>query len=120
MFVDSGGDAHLRNYSAKAQKVYNYIQRSGNPTDGIHLQVISREAPMPIQDAMAGAEELLSHGTIYTTVDDETYAILEHSDDTIVSGTTRAGRGDSGLCYERQRRRYLGIHDIRHVGQPEG
>ncbi|KAI0447589.1 replication protein A, subunit RPA32 [Xylaria telfairii] len=77
MFVDQGDDARYRGYSAKARKMYDYIQRSGNPTEGIHMQVIAREAGMTIQDVMVGAEELLSHGTIYTTMDDETYAILE-------------------------------------------
>lgn len=77
MFVDQGDDARYRGYSAKAKKVYDYIQRSGNPTEGIHMQVIAREAGMTIQDVMAGADELQSHGTIYTTMDDETFAILE-------------------------------------------
>ncbi|KAI1302967.1 replication protein A, subunit RPA32 [Xylaria venustula] len=77
MFVDDGNDARYRGYSTKAKKMYDYLQRSGNPTEGIHMQVIAREAGMTIQDVMAAAEELLSHGTIYTTMDDETYAILE-------------------------------------------
>ncbi|KAI0968952.1 replication protein A, subunit RPA32 [Xylaria arbuscula] len=77
MFVDDGNDARYRGYSAKAKKMYDYLQRSGNPTEGIHMQVIAREAGMTIQDVMAGAEELLSHGTIYTTMDDETFAILD-------------------------------------------
>ncbi|KAI0910089.1 replication protein A, subunit RPA32 [Ustulina deusta] len=77
MFVDDGGDARYKGHSAKAKKMFDYLQRSGNPTEGIHMQVIAREAGMTIQDVMTGAEELLSHGTIYTTMDDETYAILE-------------------------------------------
>ncbi|KAI0453107.1 replication protein A, subunit RPA32 [Xylaria acuta] len=77
MFVDQGDDARHRGYSAKARRMYDYLQRSGNPTEGIHMQVIARETGMTIQDVMAGAEELLSHGTIYTTMDDETYAILD-------------------------------------------
>lgn len=77
MFVDDSNDARHRGYSVKAKKMFNYLSRSGNPTEGIHMQVISREAGMTIQDVMAAAEELLSHGTIYTTMDDETYAILE-------------------------------------------
>ncbi|RYC61134.1 hypothetical protein CHU98_g5073 [Xylaria longipes] len=77
MFVDQGDDARSRGYSAKAKRMFDYLERSGNPTEGIHMQVIARETGMTIQDVMAGAEELLSHGTIYTTMDDETYAILD-------------------------------------------
>ncbi|KAI0546066.1 replication protein A, subunit RPA32 [Xylaria curta] len=77
MFVDQGDDARYRGYGAKARRMYDYLQRSGNPTEGIHMQVIARETGMTIQDVMAAAEELLSHGTIYTTMDDETYAILD-------------------------------------------
>ncbi|KAI0184417.1 putative replication factor-a protein [Xylaria flabelliformis] len=77
MFVDQGDDARHRGYSAKGRRMYDYLQRSGNPTEGIHMQVIARETGMTIQDVMAAAEELLSHGTIYTTMDDETYAILD-------------------------------------------
>ncbi|KAI0435322.1 replication protein A, subunit RPA32 [Xylaria sp. FL1042] len=77
MFVDDGNDARYRGYSNKAKKMYDYLMRSGNPSEGIHMQVIAREAGMTIQDVMAGAEELSNHGTIYTTMDDETYAILD-------------------------------------------
>ncbi|KAI1423301.1 replication protein A, subunit RPA32 [Xylaria sp. FL1777] len=77
MFVDDGNDARYRGYSPKAKKMYDYLVRSGNPSEGIHMQVIAREAGMTIQDVMAAAEELLSHGTIYTTMDDETFSILD-------------------------------------------
>lgn len=78
MFVDDGGnDARYKGYSAKARKMYDYLQRDDNPTEGVHMQVIARDAGMTIQDVMAAAEELLSHGTIYTTMDDETFAILD-------------------------------------------
>lgn len=77
MFVDDGNDARYKGYTAKARKMYDYLQREDNPTEGVHMQVIARDAGMTIQDVMAAAEELLSHGTIYTTMDDETFAILD-------------------------------------------
>ncbi|KAI1826506.1 replication protein A, subunit RPA32 [Xylaria intraflava] len=79
MFVGDEKDSRYKSFSAKARRIYDYISRNGNPTDGIHMQLIARETAMSIQDVMAGAEELLSHGTIYTTMDDETFAILEHN-----------------------------------------
>ncbi|KAI1127365.1 replication protein A, subunit RPA32 [Nemania abortiva] len=77
MFVDDGHDPRYRSYSAKAKKMFDYLERNGNPSEGIHTQVIARDAGMTIQDVMTAAEELLSHGTIYTTMDDETFAILD-------------------------------------------
>ncbi|KAI2628362.1 replication protein A, subunit RPA32 [Xylaria nigripes] len=73
---DAGKNTAIRG-SAKARKMQEFIQRYGNPSDGIHMQLIARETGMTIQDVMIGAEELLSNGTIYTTIDDETFAILE-------------------------------------------
>ncbi|KAI8629585.1 replication protein A, subunit RPA32 [Xylariaceae sp. FL1651] len=77
MFVDSGHDAKLRNYSAKAKKMYNCLNQANGISEGVNMHVIAREANMTIQDVMAAAEELLGYGSIYTTLDDETFAILE-------------------------------------------
>ncbi|KAI3318334.1 replication protein A, subunit RPA32 [Xylariaceae sp. AK1471] len=73
----STADPKYRNYSAKARKMFEYIERAGAPTEGIHMSVIAREAGMSVQDVMAAAEELLGHGSIYTTLDDDHFAILE-------------------------------------------
>ncbi|KAI1327513.1 replication protein A, subunit RPA32 [Xylariaceae sp. FL0255] len=77
MFVDSGNDAKMKSYSPKARKMYQYLLGAPGGTDGVNIHVISRETGLTIQEAMTAAEELLGYGTIYTTHDDETYAILE-------------------------------------------
>ena len=81
MFVDGGAgydaDAKTRNFSAKAKKMYNYLNTAENSNEGVNMHVIARDTGMPVQDVMTAAEELLSHGTIYTTLDDETFAILD-------------------------------------------
>ncbi|KAI1503870.1 putative replication factor-a protein [Biscogniauxia marginata] len=80
MFVDGGhtadADSKTRNYSAKARAMYNYLNNAkGN--EGTNVHVIGRATGMAIQDVMMAADELLTAGTVYTTIDDETFAILE-------------------------------------------
>ncbi|KAI5920179.1 putative replication factor-a protein [Camillea tinctor] len=81
MFVDGGyganADDKTRGYSAKAKKMYNHLNNSIGNNEGTNMHVIAQETGMSIQDVMAAAEELLGHGAIYTTLDDETFAILD-------------------------------------------
>ncbi|KAI1083435.1 replication protein A, subunit RPA32 [Whalleya microplaca] len=86
MFVDGGygggadsahNEAKMKGASAKARKMYNYLNNSPNSNEGINMHVIARDTGMTIQDVMGAAEELLGNGTVYTTLDDETFAILE-------------------------------------------
>ncbi|KAI1337390.1 replication protein A, subunit RPA32 [Xylariaceae sp. FL0016] len=82
MFVDGGegsydpNAAKTQSYSAKARKMYNYLNNASS-NEGIHINVIARETSMSVQDVMTAADELQGHGSIYTTIDDETFAILE-------------------------------------------
>ncbi|KAI0165487.1 replication protein A, subunit RPA32 [Xylariaceae sp. FL1272] len=76
MFVDSGNDTKLRGCSNKARQMYNYL--SGvQDSNGVNMHVLARETGLTIQEAMRASEELLGNGSIYTTVDDETFAVLE-------------------------------------------
>lgn len=83
MFVDGGnyGGAQMPNKLSgcgpTAKKMFNFM--SGNPggNEGIHLNMISSSTGMSVRDVLSSADELLGHGLIYTTVDDETWAILE-------------------------------------------
>ncbi|KAI4870089.1 replication protein A, subunit RPA32 [Hypoxylon rubiginosum] len=76
MFVDSN-DAFLRNASAAAKKVYQYLNQSEESNEGVNSHNIARDTGLSFQDVTAAAEELLGHGKIYTTLDDETFAILQ-------------------------------------------
>ncbi|KAL7627489.1 Replication factor A protein 2 [Parahypoxylon ruwenzoriense] len=86
LFVNEsyGGDsaaydaARLRTVSPGARKMYSYLNSHGDGGDnGVNMHVIARDVGMTIQDVMAAAEELLSGGNIFTTVDDETFAVLQ-------------------------------------------
>ncbi|KAI1377737.1 replication protein A, subunit RPA32 [Hypoxylon crocopeplum] len=76
MFVETNDSAFLKTVSAKARKMYQYLNKAES-NEGTNMHTIARDAGMTIQDVMAAAEELLGQGKIYTTLDDETFALLE-------------------------------------------
>ncbi|KHN98077.1 Replication protein A, subunit RPA32 [Metarhizium album ARSEF 1941] len=89
MFVDGGGyggNAHggnaaqvtkLTGCSLPAKRIFNFINDTPGMNEGVHLNVISSSTGMPVKEVLSGAEELVAQGLIYTTVDDETWSILE-------------------------------------------
>ncbi|KKP05884.1 replication factor A2 [Trichoderma harzianum] len=89
MFVD-GGDGYnagaggaqlptkLSGCSAAAKRVYNYLNDTPGGSDGMHLSNITGALGLAMREVLTAADELLGLGIIYTTVDDETWAILEY------------------------------------------
>lgn len=88
MFVDGQGAANgattgrAKSLSAKmspmAKKVYDALKNSLQSNEGMHVhQIASQLGVNPIEVFKAG-DELLGEGVIYTTVDDETWAVLEY------------------------------------------
>ncbi|KAG8422894.1 Replication factor A protein 2 [Metarhizium acridum] len=63
--------------SAAAKKMFNFMNGAPGMNEGVHLNVISSSTGLSVRDVLAASDELLGHGLIYTTVDDETWAILE-------------------------------------------
>jgi replication factor A2 len=81
MFVDGGSTndhAKLASCSARARKFFSWLQNAEGGNEGLHLNVIAQGTGMSVNDAMAASEELIGPGLIYTTVDDETFAILDY------------------------------------------
>lgn len=74
--VGAGVQARLGNCSRNAKTVFSCLANS--PGDGVHLNQVAASTSLPVRDIMAAAEELLSNGMIYTTDDDETWAILDY------------------------------------------
>lgn len=88
MFVDGGAGAgggganpamssKVAGCSAAAKKMFNFMSQAPGGNEGIHLNVITSATGLPIREVMNASDELLGNGLIYTTVDDETWAILE-------------------------------------------
>jgi len=90
MFVDGGAGTDfgagaidrdrrikLNSCSAGAKRIYNFLQKEGT-NEGLHLQLIANGAGLSVRDVVTSADELLEQGLIYTTIDDETWAILDY------------------------------------------
>ncbi|KUJ16194.1 replication protein A, subunit RPA32 [Mollisia scopiformis] len=88
MFVDSyGGAAPQTNgggkqlpakLSATARKVFQLLQSSPQNNEGLHVSMIAQKLSLQGNDVFKAGDELLADGLIYTTVDDETWAVLEY------------------------------------------
>ncbi|KAK6828596.1 replication factor A2 [Apiospora arundinis] len=87
MFVDgghgaSGGDVPmsdgLRMVSAKARQVHAWLVNAEGGNEGLHANIIAQAMKMSVGDVLKCGEELTSAGVTYTTVDDETFAILDY------------------------------------------
>lgn len=66
------------NISTAARKVYNLLSCDAQNNEGLHVSLIAQKLGMQVNEAYKAGDELLGTGTIYTTVDDETWALLEY------------------------------------------
>jgi replication factor A2 len=64
--------------SAVGRKVYNLLQTAPQNNEGLHVHQIASELGIQPNDVFKAGDELLGDGLIYTTVDDETWAVLEY------------------------------------------
>ncbi|EPE24326.1 Nucleic acid-binding protein [Glarea lozoyensis ATCC 20868] len=91
MFVDNNGGGNVgaaqgqaagkklpAKTSAIARKVYHLLQEAPQNNEGLHVQNIASQLGMQANDVFKAGDELLGDGVIYTTVDDETWAVLEY------------------------------------------
>lgn len=85
MFVDSYGGNGSSESSAKlaacgpsAQRMYQYLTGSSTGNEGVHLNMITSNTGMTTREVLSAADELLGQGLVYTTVDDETWAVLDY------------------------------------------
>jgi replication factor A2 len=73
----SGGGKPLPHMTATARRVFNLLQSAPQNNEGLHVQNIAAQLGLPTNDVFKAGDELLGLGIIYTTVDDETWAVLE-------------------------------------------
>ncbi|POS84512.1 hypothetical protein EPUL_002510 [Erysiphe pulchra] len=66
------------NLSVTSRKVYNLLSCDAQSNEGLHVSLIAQKLNLQVNDAYKAGDELLGAGAIYTTVDDETWAILEY------------------------------------------
>ena len=63
--------------SVSARRVYEVLKNSPQSNEGLHVQNVAASLGMPVQEVMKAGDELLGHSLIFTTVDDNTWAVLE-------------------------------------------
>lgn len=87
LFVDQGhsqpqqsaGRTLPGDVSATAKKVFSYLQNSPDANEGIHVNQIAAGLSLPSNEVFKAGDELLGMGVVYTTVDDETWAVLDYN-----------------------------------------
>ena len=73
----NGGFRMPAGISASARKVLKCIAETPQTNEGMHMQDIASRTGMDVGEVLRGGEELLGLGTIFTTYDDHTWALLQ-------------------------------------------
>jgi replication factor A2 len=73
----NSGAYDLGGYNQVAKRVYQYLRESPQTNEGLHQQDIAAKLGIDMADVGRAGDDLLAGGLIYTTVDDQTWAILE-------------------------------------------
>ncbi|KAL4946799.1 hypothetical protein BDV06DRAFT_181573 [Aspergillus oleicola] len=71
------GGGNLPNVSPAARRVYNLMKTEPQSNEGLHAQLIAAKLGLPPSDVARAGEELINAGVIFSTVDDQTWVILE-------------------------------------------
>ena len=62
--------------SSAARRVFSCLKQVPQTNEGLHANDIAMRVSMELTEVMKAGDELMSHGLIYTTVDDLTWAVL--------------------------------------------
>ncbi len=60
-----------------ARRVYEAIRTTPQHNEGLHVQNIAAATGLTVNDVLKAGDELQSRSIIYSTIDDETWALLE-------------------------------------------
>ncbi|KAI9367449.1 hypothetical protein BJX61DRAFT_304472 [Aspergillus egyptiacus] len=74
----TGGNDRLPAMSPAARRVYNLLKNEPQSNEGLHVQLIAAKLGLPTPDVARAGDELLTAGVIFSTVDEQTWAILEY------------------------------------------
>lgn len=75
--VASASDGQLSHVSPLARRVFAALKNTPQSNEGLHVQMIASTMNIATNEVYKGAEELTAAGVIFTTVDDNTWAVLE-------------------------------------------
>lgn len=62
--------------SPAAKRVYSLLGSELQSSEGLHMQSIAAKLNLPVTDVARAGDELLTSGLIFSTVDEQTWAIL--------------------------------------------
>lgn len=71
------GGYDLAGINATAKRVFQYLREAPQSNEGLHQQEIAAKLGIDTADVARAGIDLQNGGLIYTTVDDQTWAILE-------------------------------------------
>lgn len=83
LFVDGhgggapGGKKLPIGLSPMARKVYELLENTPQNSEGLHVHEIARQLNAASSEVFKSGDELIQHSLIFTTIDDETWAVLE-------------------------------------------
>ncbi|PYH87456.1 replication protein A, subunit RPA32 [Aspergillus ellipticus CBS 707.79] len=63
--------------SPVARRVFSLLKTEPQSNEGLHAQLIAAKLSLPMPDVARAGDELLTAGVIFSTVDEQTWAILE-------------------------------------------
>ena len=67
----------MPNIGMNARKIYQTLRDSPQNNEGLHVQNIAALCGLPVAEVLKAGDEMLNHSMIFTTVDDNTWALLE-------------------------------------------
>lgn len=77
-----GGDGSrqqkLAGVGAPAKKVFGFLENTPGGNEGVNVHLIAQGTRMSAREVFTALEELSQCGLVYTTIDDDTFAILEY------------------------------------------
>ncbi|KAJ6164683.1 Nucleic acid-binding OB-fold [Penicillium chermesinum] len=74
----AGQNKALGHMTPLAKKIYNVLKTEPQDDTGLHLQQIATKLNVPATDVARAGEELMGAGVIFSTMDEQTWAILEY------------------------------------------
>lgn len=75
---NAGQNRTLLSMSPLAKRVYNLLKTEPQDDTGLHMQQIASKLNLPATDVARAGEELLGAGVIFSTMDEQTWAILDY------------------------------------------
>lgn len=73
----SYGAYDLAGYNQTAKKVFQFLRETAQSNEGVNQYAIASKLGIDVADVAKAGDDLLSGGLIYTTIDDQTWAILD-------------------------------------------